>query len=109
MRNLQTKDLFSLVRVIKEIGVREEIKKVVIKQDIKNVNEIGIDLLFSIIERATEKKAESKIYEFISGPLECSPKEIETMDPLKLIESLSEVANINKWKDFLSKAAQLMK
>ena len=28
MRNLQTKDLFSAVRTIKKIGVREEFKKV---------------------------------------------------------------------------------
>ena len=35
MRKLKTKDLFVAVRAIKEIGVREEIKKITMKLDKK--------------------------------------------------------------------------
>lgn len=109
MRSLQTRDLFNAVRVIKEIGVREEIKKVALDKGEKDANTIGLDLLFSIIEKATEKNTEQKLYGFLCGPFECTTKEIEEMDLLELFEKITEVANINKWKDFLSKAAQLIK
>lgn len=109
MRSLKTKDLFSAVRLIKEIGVREEIKKVALEKGEKDANTVGFDLLFSIIEKATEKNTEQKLYEFLSGPFECEAKDVEEMDLLELLENITQVADINKWKDFLSKAAQLIK
>jgi len=116
MRSLQTRDLFNAVRLVKEIGIREEIKNVALKVNVNdenkekiNIEEIGIDLIFSIFDRAVEKNVEEKIYEFLAGPFECEVNDIAKMDPLELLERITKVADIKKWKDFLSKAAQLMK
>lgn len=110
MRKLKTKDLFVAVRAIKEIGVREEIKKITMKLD-KNtdVNEAGIDVFLAIFEKATEKKSEKVIYDFLSGPFEVTPEEVEEMELFEMIEKLKEIADIGKWRGFLSSAAQLMK
>lgn len=116
MRNLQTRDLFNAVRLVKEIGIREEIKNIALKVNVSdkdkqkvNIEEIGIELVFSIFDRATEKNIEEKIYEFLAGPFECKSDDVAQMDPVDLLENLTKVADIKKWKDFLLKAAQLMK
>lgn len=108
MRNLQTKDLFSAVRTIKKIGVREEFKKVLTKGN-SNENEVGLDLIFSLLEKASENNSEQSIYEFLSGPLEMKQEEIAVMDPVDLLESIEKIANIEKWKDFFKKVSQFMK
>lgn len=108
MRNLQTKDLFSAVRTIKTIGVKEEFKKVLSKEN-SNEDETGLNLFFSLLEKASESDSEQSIYEFLSGPLEMDIKEIATMDPIDLIESIEKIADISKWKDFFKKVSQFMK
>ena len=119
MRNLQTRDMFNAVRLIKNLNLKEDIRGIILnaanKEDScedknnKNNMNIGVDLLFVILDKSCEKNTEEKVYEFLSGPFECTSEEVAKLDPIDLIDNLSKVANVEKWKAFLSKAVQLMK
>lgn len=117
MRNLQTRDMFNAVRLIKNLNLKEDIRGIILnaanKEDSsedKNDNmNIGVDLLFVILDKACEKNTEEKVYEFLAGPFECTSEQVASLDPIDLFENLKNVANIERWKTFLSKAVQLMK
>lgn len=113
MRNLQTCDLFSMVRLLTKIGIREEIKDVVKRAEdskTKNVKmDMGFDLLFGVLEKAAQENAENEIYKFIADLFGCEPEEVRTMKPIDLFKKLEDVANLEEWKDFFKHVAALMK
>lgn len=113
MRNLETQDIFAAVRLLSKIGVREEIKEVARQAEenkTKTVRfDLGFDLFFGVLEKATEKNAEDEIYKFIANLFECEPEEVRKMKPIKLIKDLEKVANIEEWKDFFGYVKGLMK
>lgn len=113
MRNLETQDVFKAARLLKKIGVREEIKEVA-KEAEENKGkrvrfDMGFDLMFGILEKATEENAEIEIYKFIADIFECEWEEVRKMNPLELFKKLEEVANIEEWKSFFGYVAKLMK
>ena len=122
MRNLNTMDMFNAVRLIKELGVKDEIKKAALQMTLPkkedgseskmtedDTKSIGFDMVFTIFEKIIDKNVELKLYEFLSGPLEMKAEEIGNMDPFDLCEKIYQIADISKWKNFLSKAARLIK
>lgn len=105
MRKLLTKDLFALSRCIKAMGIKDELKKIAMEADSKeDVAEKGFDILFSVIEAASEKQSEKAIYEFLSGPFEMQAQDIETMDITELIQGVREIADVATWKSFFKMA-----
>lgn len=112
MRNLQTKDIFSGCRLLTEIGIKDEIKNLVLKKKELNVNlndeEIGFEIIFTLFDRAIQARAEQKIYEFLSGLFECTPEEVAEMDPVEWIEGLKQIAEPKKWKDFFGHVVSLI-
>ena len=113
MRQLQTKDIFSAARLLSKIGVREELREVA-----KEVSEggkrktqfdLGFELLFGIIEKATNENSEKEIYIFIADLFECEWETVRDMDPIEMFDKLEEVASVEKWKDFFGRVAKLMK
>lgn len=111
MRNLQAKDIFSLARVLKEAKIQEVIKNIYSNENISamNAREVGFTVIFEVIGSLSEEKVEDKIYKFLSGPLEVTEKEVSEMDPCELVDKILEIATVEKWKDFLSKASQFLK
>ena len=73
MRNLQTSDLFSMVRLLTKIGVREEIKDVAKRAEESKTKKVqidfGFDLFFGIMSKAIKQDAEWEIYKFHSQSL----------------------------------------
>lgn len=112
MRGLQTSDIFSAVRVLTKIGVREEIKEVAKQAEESKGKKIqidfGFDLMFGIIEKAAEQRAENEIYCFIADLFECSPDEVKKMNPVQMFKNLLEVANVEEWKDFFDYVRRLI-
>lgn len=111
MRNLQTKDIFNASRLIKSLGIKEEIKNFCMKATtIKDLNseEFGFDLLYLIFDKSTEEQAEKEIYTFIASFFECSPEEIAEMDPCEMLDKCLEVADVEKWKSFFSHLVKLI-
>lgn len=108
-RNLKTKDLFSLTRIIKKMNMKAEIKE--LAKDItgksdeeKKAAEQGLkaDLMLMFIENIGN--AESEIYKLLGNLSGKQPKEIEDQslkDTFKMIEELFSEENFG---DFLSTA-----
>ena len=101
MRQLNTSDLFKAARLIRKMGIKEDLKKFAegINAD-QNQEEVGIDMLMLIFERATDETSEQLIYEFLAGPFEVAPHEVKEMELFTMVESLFKVADIEKWKGF---------
>lgn len=114
MRSLQTRDIFAAARMVNKIGIKEEIKKILMEADsiediAKKKDEIGYEVLFSMFEKTSEKNGEKAIYEFLSGIFEMTVKEIEVMDPVECMDNILKCADVEKWKSFFSRVASSMK
>ena len=110
MRKLKSTDIFKLARLCAEIGIKEEVKKVAMKaNNMKEVEEQGFELMFSIFEKEVSKKGEKAIFSFFAEILEEDAKVLIEMDPIEFLDKVLEVADIDKWKAFFSRVATLMK
>ena len=113
VRKLQTSDLFAAIRLLKKIGVREEIKEVAKRAEESKEKiiktDMGFDLFFGILEKAAEENAETEVYKFIADLFGCTWKEVSVMNPIQLFKQLSEVADFKEWKDFFKCVATTMK
>lgn len=108
MRKLQAKDLFEFSRLVKQIGIKEELKSVCMNSNtMQDVYESGFEILYGIFDKATEQQAEKKLFEFFSKVFEMPLEEVEEMDPVEFINAILQVANVEKWKSFFSAAASL--
>ena len=112
MRNLQTQDIFAFVRLIDVVGIKDELKTLIMSKDtIADITSesFGYDMVFTLVSGASKKKAEEALYEFFANIMECSPDEIRTMEPTEFIEKAIKVADVEKWKSFFGSVAKLMK
>lgn len=112
MRNLETRDIFAFVRLIDTVGIKDELKALIMSKDsIKDLTaeSFGYDLIFTLISGASKKQAEEALYEFFSNIMEITPDEIRHMDPTEFIEKAIKIADVEKWKNFFSSVAKLMK
>ena len=113
MRGLRTSDIFSACRLLSMIGIREEIKEVARQAEESKTKKVkvdmGFDLLFGVIEKATAENAEKEIYKFIADLFECDWESVRDMDPIELLDKLEQVADLEKWKSFFKRVAALMK
>lgn len=112
MRSLETHDVFAFVRMIDEVGIKDQLKELVMSKD--NIADItaesfGYDLIFALIEGASKKNAEESIYEFFAGIMEIDKEEIRHMEPTQFIESVIKIADVEKWKNFFTYVAKQMK
>jgi hypothetical protein len=112
MRSLQTQDVFAFVRLIDEVGIKDELKELILSKDsIKDLTQesFGYDLIFTLVSGASKKKAEEMLYEFFANILETDKETIRTMDPTEFLEQAIKAADPEKWKNFFSSVAKLMK
>lgn len=108
MRNLNFGDAFQLARIIKKLKIKDELKEITSNiTEESNKMEIGMDLMYAIFDKATEKQTEQEIYKFLSRPFEVKPEEVEKMGLFEVVENFSKVANLEEWKAFLKQAAKL--
>ena len=112
MRNLQTQDVFAFVRLIDKVGIKNELKTLILsKNSIKDLTQesFGYDLIFTLISGASTKPAEEALYEFFANIMECDKESLRTMDATEFLEKAVKVAEPEKWKNFFSSVAKLMK
>lgn len=107
MRDLQTSDVFALARLIKLLELKEELKVLAVNaEEETNLKSLGFDVLFTLINKASEKNCEKAFYDFLAGPFELEPKHIASMDPIQLLENVTKIASIDRWKSFLQLAVR---
>ena len=110
IRKLKAKDLFSLARTIRKIGIGEEIKEIMMESNsVKDIYSRGYDIMERLFSKIIEKNSEDEIFSFFANITECEKEEMADMDPVDFIDMILEIADVKKWKDFLERASKLMK
>ncbi len=111
MRKLAAKDIFTLARILREINIKEDVKRIAMTANsAKDITaEIGFDLIFSIIDKAVSENAEEKIFEFLAGVFEEDIEMIKEMPPAEFLGKIMQAASAEEWKSFFQRVGQLMK
>lgn len=105
MRKLRLSDTLQGIRIIRKLGLKDTVERVANDAVAKGKTQrmAGIDLIWSILEVLAGTEGEKEVYQFLSGPLEVTPEEVEQMDLVDLAEKLSEVASVSEWRDFFTR------
>lgn len=108
MRTLQNTDVFVFGRILSKANLREEIKKIATDKN-TTPESLGFDLLFTLFTNCSDKQVEEEIFNFLASLFETDTESVKKMDPIETMEKLKDVADWEKWKDFFSLGAKLVK
>lgn len=117
MRVLKSTDLFAALRVVKEIGVKDELKQFASalsdgRVSAKTQREVGAELIFGLLANCGTEGAEKAFFTFLSGPLEIPVPELRDMDLDEFAEKIKdfvESVDVEHWKAFFGSLADLIK
>ena len=123
MRNLQATDIFSIVKILNGIGLKnikeainiEEINK--IRQGMTEDNasaitsQVGVNVVMSIATVILENlpKVENDLYNFIGSVIDMKAKDIAKMDMGDFMDVLIAIIQKEEFKDFFKRASKLIK
>ena len=106
MRNLNGHDVFMGLRVLKKIGVKDELMELAQNMregKVESQEKVGARLIFGVLANAGDEDAERAFFEFLSGPLELPAKDISAMDLLDLgdlIDQYIQEMDKERWSAF---------
>lgn len=127
MRKLIASDVFAALRVVSAIEKKQGIETT-IKDLVKNAeNEtkadgddktakernddfivrVGVSGVFKIIEIATEARVEGRIYEFLAGPFEMTPADVQNMPLPDFVENVTRLTKENDLSSFFTSVRKL--
>ena len=95
MRKLNTSDVFKVARIIKSANLKEKVIEIYKNKGDKDMDTIGLDVIFSVIEGCSEKNIESEFYSFLGGVAGLKTDEVANLELNKLIEILVEISKEN--------------
>ncbi|WP_294352169.1 hypothetical protein [uncultured Clostridium sp.] len=119
MRKLQLRDTFSVARLIKKANLKETLRDIIKDPSVKKIvddeknnkknlddkaEDIGINIIFSIIEKISDEGIEKDLYKLFASIFEITEKEVEEMSPLEFLNNLKILAKENDLRSFLSQA-----
>lgn len=127
MRKLIASDVFAALRVVSAIEKKQGIETT-IKDLVKNAeNEtkadgddktakernddfivrVGVSGVFKIIEIATEARVEGRVYEFLAGPFEMTPADVQNMPLPDFVENVTRLTKENDFSSFFTSVRKL--
>ena len=123
MRNLQATDIFSVVKILNGIGLKnikesidfEEINKIrkVMTEDNADAvtSQVGVNVVMSIATVILENlpNVESDLYNFIGSVIDMKAKEVAKMDMGEFMDILVTIIQKEEFKDFFKRASKLIK
>ena len=123
MRKLQATDLFSVVKILNGIGlknVREAINIDEINDVRKGMTEgnadvitsqIGLNVVMSLATVILENlpKIENDLYNFIGSVIDVKPEDVAKMDMGEFMDVLITIIQKEEFKDFFKRASKLIK
>ena len=123
MRNLQATDIFSVVKILNGIGLKnikesidfEEINKIrkVMTEDNADAvtSQVGVNVVMSIATVILENlpNVESDLYNFIGSVIDMKAKEVAKMDMGEFMDILVSIIQKEEFKDFFKRASKLIK
>lgn len=107
MRNLTTRDIFAMSRIVTKMGIKEELRRLADTSTSQNKLDIGIDIFMALITKASTEEAEHEIYTFLGGVLDMTPEAVGDLDPNELVENFTGPKG-EQWKDFFMKVLKLI-
>lgn len=126
MRKLIASDVFAALRVVSAVEDKTDVKEIVKKivkeaeaeaeenddEDAEKKNDefiksVGVGAILKLVEMASGKKAEAKIYEFLAGPLEMQPEDVKALPIPDFIESVKTIARENDLSSFFDSVLKL--
>ena len=123
MRNLQATDIFSVVKILNGIGLKN-IKEAINLDEINNLrkgmtednadvitSQVGINVVMSIATVILENlpNVESDLYNFIGSVIDMKAKEVAKMDMGEFMDILVAIIQKEEFKDFFKRASKLIK
>ena len=123
MRKLQATDLFSVVKILNGIGLKN-IREAINIDEINDVrkgmtkgnedvitSQIGLNVVMSIATVILENlpKIENDLYNFIGSVIDMKPKDVAKMDMGEFMDVLITIIQKEEFKDFFKRASKLIK
>ena len=123
MRNLQATDIFSVVKILNGIGLKnikesidfEEINKIRKGMTEDNADavtsQVGVNVVMSIATVILENlpNVESDLYNFIGSVIDMKAKDVAKMDMGEFMDLLITIIQKEEFKDFFKRASKLIK
>ena len=123
MRNLQATDIFSVVKILNGIGLKnvkeaidfEEINKIRKGMTEENADvissQVGLNVVISLATVIIENlpKVENDLYNFIGSVIDVKAKDVAKMDMGELMDVLITIIQKEEFKDFFKRASKLIK
>lgn len=122
MRNLNGHDVFMALRVLKKVGVKDELIELATYMNrvadgkaavtAEKQEKVGARLIFGLLSNAGDESAEKAVFEFLAGPLESTPQELADRDLLDLCEDVDKyIASIDRerWTAFFRSLSASLK
>ena len=123
MRNLQATDIFSVVKILNGIGLKnikesidfEEINKIRKGMTEDNADavtsQVGVNVVMSIATVILENlpNVESDLYNFIGSVIGVKAKDVAKMDMGEFMDLLIAIIQKEEFKDFFRRASKLIK
>ena len=123
LRKLQATDLFSMVKILNGIGLKN-FKDVIdtdkIKEMRKSINDdnaeqvvsdIGMNVVMSVLSVILENlpSVETDLYNFVGSVANMKAKDVAKMDIGDFMDLLISIAKKEEFKDFFKRASKLIK
>ena len=123
MRNLQATDIFSVVKILNGIGLKN-IKEAINLDEINNIrkgmtkdnadvitSQVGLNVVMSIATIILENlpNVESDLYNFIGSVIDMKAKDVAKMDMGEFMDLLIAIIQKEEFKDFFKRASKLIK
>lgn len=123
MRKLQATDIFSVVKILNGIGLKnvkeainfEEINKIRkgLTEDNADVitSQVGLNVVMSLATVIIENlpKVENELYNFIGSVIDVKAKDVAKMDMGEFMDVLITIIQKEEFKDFFKRASKLIK
>ena len=123
MRNLQATDIFSVVKILNGIGLKnvkeaidfEEINKIRKGMTEENADvissQVGLNVVMSLATVIIENlpKVENDLYNFIGSVIDVKAKDVAKMDMGEFMDGLITIIQKEEFKDFFKRASKLIK
>lgn len=120
LRDLQSKDIFPMSRIISKIGIKEfkscfeseDVQKMISSgSDDAAVEKIGLSIMVDIagVVLSNVSLAEHDIYSLLADLSGKTEKEIEELDMVVFAEMIIDVVKKDQFKDFIKVVSKLFK
>ena len=123
VRKLQATDLFSVVKILNGIGLKNireainideinDVRKGMTKDNSEVItSQIGLNVVMSIATVILENlpKIENDLYNFIGSVIDVKPKDVAKMDMGDFMDVLITIIQKEEFKDFFKRASKLIK